>query len=200
MGVTKFSIDLLERYVMPNFREGTLVYELGAQYLYNTEEHCNAAVSGKPVYAKKYFTDRGFGHTSIDLNGEADMLADLCEPLNIVTKAGIITDFGTAEHTDDLYMTLKNCHDLCDAGGFMIHENPKTGNWPVHGNWYFTVEFWESLIKANKYKKVVLGEHPAMGNDKDGWNVYAIFLKIHDTPFVSREVFDELKGFGLYNK
>ena len=56
-------------------------------------------------------------------------------------------------------------------------ENPKTGNWEGHGNHYMTMDFYKQLEGLVDMEIKELGEHPAMGNKKDGWNVYCVFTK-----------------------
>ena len=181
MGTTAFSISLLEKYVFPYLPKGSDVTELGAQYLYDTAEHCLLAVQDKPEFAKTLYQSKGYKHTSIDINGEADLNLNLCQPIEL-RLCHLLTDFGTLEHVDDLWAALENCHRFTKKFGFMVHENPKVGNWPGHGNHYFTCDFWFDLAKANGYE-ILTGETAAMGNTTDGWNVWAVLQKLNDEPF-----------------
>lgn len=75
----------------------------------------------------------------------------------------------------------------------MIHENPKTGNWPGHGAHYFTREFYYGLRDLMGYELIESGQHPAMGNDTDGWNIYAVLRKTENKEFITEAEFNTLK-------
>lgn len=184
MGVTHSDILNLEKLFKSNPPNSVL--ELGSQYLYNNTKNCIAATSGNPAYAKTWFQERNIAHTSIDLNGEADLNIDIINN-NHNEKYDWVTDYGTIEHTNNVYLAFKNCHEWVNDGGLMIHVNPKTGNWPGHGNWYFTQDFYRNLADKCNYKILMLSEIAAMGNAKNGWNVFCVLQKNQDSSFEIKE-------------
>lgn len=171
MGIT--SIDVGNLKVLVEKYKPKSVLELGSQYLYDSAKHCQAAVEGKPVYGKSWFESHGIKHTSVDINDEADINLDITDnDHNDVYDW--VTDYGTIEHTNSAFDSFRNCHNWVKIGGLMIHENPKAGNWPDHGNWFFTQEFYRNLAAKCKYEIIDLKEIAAMGNTKSGWNVYCV--------------------------
>lgn len=184
MGITKLSLDRLER--SGALKEGVTMLELGAQNLYDTEHYGQVA--------KDYFKSLGIEHTSWDIiphQGAKEV--DLRKNIKVKKTFGVITNFGTIEHLDGgLYQGFENIHDHCELGGLMIHENPKTGNWPDHGQHYFTKNFFEQLAKENGYEVVELTEEAAMGNTKDGWNICAVLRKSADQKFMTEAKFKKL--------
>lgn len=174
MGITKHTFDLITKYT----RQGDSMLELGSQNIYFGNNY------GK--FAKVIFESMDIKHTSVDLNGEGDCIVkDLTKPLEL-GEFDIVTNAGTSEHTNDLYACYKNMWDSCKEGGYIVSENPKTENWPGHGNYYLTVDFYMGI--SGDLKEV--GEHPAMGNHTDGWNVYGVIQK--KGKFMSRKEFEKL--------
>ncbi len=187
MGITQFSLSLIEKY-RGNAKD---VVDLGAQNLYID--------SGKAPYASEWYESKGLLYNSIDLSGENGCIVwDLSKIYDPPTWCDLVTDFGTSEHIgkDGKYSTMaiyncwKNKHDLLKPGGVMINENPKTGNWPLHGFNYYTQEFYFKLAELCYYDILEIGEHPAMGNTNDGWNVYCVLKKGVDREFISIEEFE----------
>lgn len=180
MGITSFSLSILDKYV----KEGKSVCELGAQNLY--DKHYD-----KHPYADVYYKSKGMTYECIDLskeNGAIEM--DLESPQKIQTQFDLVTDFGTSEHIKDSYNVHKIIHDLTKVGGIIIKENPKTGNWIGHGFNYVSVDFYNKLAELNGYEILEIDEHPAMNNTIDGWNVYVVFKKVKDSKFISRTKFN----------
>lgn len=179
MGYTNKSIDIVNRYL----REVKSVCDLGAQN--------NYAQPRLPApYMSEWYKSNGISdYMAIDLNGENESKQwDLSEPLKTTKKFDLVADFGTSEHVKDLYQCMLNVHNLTKVGGLMIHENPKTGNWPLHGFHYRDKDFYYQLAEMNGYQLEQLEEHPAMGNTTDGWNVIAVMRKTKEG-FISREQF-----------
>ncbi|HET6224667.1 MAG TPA: hypothetical protein VFF27_00215 [Bacteroidia bacterium] len=184
MGVTGFSINLLEKYK----GDSKSVCELGAQNLYDKDYGTE-----KGPYANVYYNSNGIEYTFIDVSKENNSLdIDLSKPQTFTEVYDLVTDFGTSEHVSDSYNCAKAIHDLVKVGGTVIQENPKTGNWPGHGFHYKTKAFYEKLASSNGYEILELGEHPAMGNNTNGWNVYCVWKKIKDNNFISKARFKEL--------
>ena len=80
------------------------------------------------------------------------MQLDLNKDISIEKSKGpfdLITNFGTSEHVSDQYMCFKNIHRLTRLNGLMYHIVPRIGNWTGHCPYYYDVDFFESLAKAN---------------------------------------------------
>ena len=197
MGVTANCIKLLER----NITGVKTCIELGAQYLYDTNEHLKDIENNTPTFAKEWFIGKGISHVSIDLNGEGDYIGNIEMAIyttgannkaqNVIgifwndpgfLPVDLVTDFGTIEHCTDLWGALKNCHHLTKVGGLMIHCNPMVGHWEGHGHHYFTKEFWIELAKLNDYEIVECYEELMYGS-KTGGVVYAVLRKLNDNKF-----------------
>lgn len=181
MGITSFSLTLIEKHK----GHSKNVCELGSQNLYDKYYK-------NPPYADSYYKSLGMEYSCIDLSGENGALKiDLEKPQDFSGIYDLVTDFGTSEHIRNTYNVHKTIHDLTKPGGIIIRENPKTGNWPGHGFNYYTQEFYEKLAVACGYEILEIGEHPAMGNDTDGWNVYCVLKKASDSPFISKTKFNK---------
>lgn len=177
MGVTTHSDNLVQKH------KGNYItmLELGSQNTYFDSQGVGVA--------KEYYTKQGFEHTSIDMNGEYGSLEfDLSEALIHVDEFDIVTDFGTSEHVDNYYSCWLNKHNGCKVGGLIISENPKVDNWHGHGFHYLTQDFYIGLSAIAGYEVVELGEHPAMGNVTDGWNIYCVLRKVSDL-FPAKDAF-----------
>ena len=179
MGYTSKSIGIVQQYL----REIKSVCDLGAQNNYS------GAANPAP-YISEWYKEKGItDYIAIDLNGENDSKKwDLSEPVKTSKQYDLVADFGTSEHVKDLYGCMANVNKLCKIGGLMIHENPKVGNWPLHGFHYRDKDFYYQLAEANGYQLELLEEHPAMGNTTDGWNVIAVMRKTKDG-FIARHEF-----------
>jgi hypothetical protein len=184
MGITQLSLDRLNRNNC--LKANYLMLELGAQNIYANQNYGDVA--------KYYFQRLGIVHQSIDIieHQGADK-QDLRIDLGYNGGCDCVTNFGTLEHVDgSLYQPLKNIHEACKVGGIMIHENPKTGNWPGHGQHYFTKDFWIELAKACKYELIEVCEEAAMSNTKDGWNVCAVLRVAKDSKFITELQFNKI--------
>lgn len=186
MGLTKHSYDLMMRYA----KKGDSILELGNQTIYFGDDY------GKP--AKPMFEKMGFKHLSIDMNGEdGAKKSDLSVQSDFTggftrNKFDIVTDFGTSEHIEEsFYNCWWNKHTNCKTGGYIISENPKTGNWKGHGHHYLTEDFYRKLADIQGYEIMELGEHPAMSNTTDGWNIYCVLKKLTDK-FITEKQFNKL--------
>lgn len=105
MGITNFSVSLLER-VVKDFRPSTVI-ELGSQNLYTTNEP-------NPPFADVWYNANGFiDYKCIDLAGDNDAFkVDLSQPIVLPNppftprldgrylskEYGLVTDFGSSEH------------------------------------------------------------------------------------------------------
>jgi len=185
MGITTFTIELLTE-ALQHVRPGK-VCELGAQNLYD-------APYPNPMYADIWYRERKMEYQCIDLNKENNALPiDLERSECKLEPVEWVTDFGTSEHIRNYFNVWKYKHDLCKEGGLIISENPKTGNWPKHGFNYTSVDFYKVLARLMRYEIIKIGEHPAMGNVTNGWNVYCILRKTKDNEFIKEKEFKKLK-------
>lgn len=168
MGVTTHSNNLVQ-----NHRgNAKTMLEFGSQNTYFD--------SMQMGIAKEYYASQGFDHYSLDANGEYDSeMVDLSTVLNL-EQCDIVTDFGTSEHVHNFYNCWLNKHNGCKVGGLIISENPKVNNWHGHGFHYVTQGFYKELAKVAGYETIELGEHPAMGNVTDGWNIYCVIKKVSE--------------------
>jgi hypothetical protein len=191
MGITDFSLLILNKYVKANDK----VLELGAQNLYASE------FEGSP-YADLYYKKKQCEYTCLDLNEENNALnLDLATKLSL-DKYNVVTDFGTSEHVGingkhdpkAFYNCWLNKHNACEIGGLIISENPKTSNWPEHGFNYVTENFYRQLAEYNGYEILEIGEHPAMNNTENGWNIYCVLRKTQDK-FMSLTNFKKLEFY-----
>lgn len=177
MGITSLSLDRINRHLKPNSK----LLIIGCQNLYNAENYMEIA--------HPYFERLGHTVRSLDIlgcNGSETM--DLREDLGFEPEWDMVNDCGSKEHIDgDLYQPMLNIHNACKIGGVMVHENPMRGNWPGHGQHYFTKAFYEQL----GYEILEVTEEAAMGNTVDGWNVCAVLRKTSNT-FLYKEDFDKL--------
>lgn len=148
------------------------VVDLGSQNDYST------SYKNVPPFISEWYKSMNIEYLSIDMNGENDSVQwDLSEPVKTVKTYDLVVDAGTSEHVRDLYQCFANVHKLCKIGGFMVHENPKTGNWPEHGMHYFTHEFYAALADKAGYKIVALQDTFAMHNYDTGGNIFCILQK-----------------------
>lgn len=136
--------------------------------------------------------------TSIDIHGKNralpyDLNEHPCDPWN--NYADIVTDFGTMEHTDDIYNCLKNVWKWCTILkpiGISIHANPDQ-SYTKHGNYYFTPAFWETYCKITGAKLLHMETTPVYRKDNPHHELYAVVQ--HSDVFMNREQWDaEMKN------
>lgn len=190
MGITQLSLNRINKYIHPD--DNILI--LGCQNMYNTEDYGQTA--------DFFFGMQGYPVRVLDICGcQGSEIADLREDLKLDPDYSLILQHGTIEHCEckSLYQVFKNIHEACQVNGTMIHENPKTGNWPGHGFHYFTAEFYVQLSDAMGYCLTV-EEEPAMGNTTDGWNVCAVLIKREEFPFMTEAKFNKIYKKHIYAK
>lgn len=188
MGITQFSLDMIRQY--NGEQSGIRHLLVGCQNLYDNTHYGEIA--------QPYYESLGQNVVSIDITACNNSIKhDLRKPLKI-DPFDFISQHGTLEHVETrkgFYLSFKHLHEVLKVGGIIIHENPKTGNWPGHGNHYITEKFFMELAKVVGYDLLAIGEHPAMGNTTNGWNVYCVLKRINDGPFISEKEFNELPIF-----
>ena len=114
---------------------------------------------------KDYFTNRGFEHVSVDINGlHGSIVRDLTKPEEFKDWHGsydVLTNAGTTEHVEPFesqYDCFGIIHDCVRVGGIMIHvlpdvyERDEHGLWINHCRYYFSKPFFELLAKECKYE------------------------------------------------
>ena len=184
MGYTGFTKRIIQT-VIDNYNPKSII-DLGAQQDYDQPNL-------PAPYIDVWYKGMGVDYCCIDLNGEnVAMILDLSEPIKRVMALDriftLLVDAGTSEHIGKdgsfswqaIYNCWYNKHNILQTEGIMVSENPKTGNWPGHGFNYYTKEFYRQLEAATDYHIILLDEHPAMGNEIDGWNVMCVMQKKSD--------------------
>jgi len=188
MGITAFSKDMIRLY--GGEERGIRHLLVGCQNMYDNGHYGQIA--------QDYY--KGFGQdvVSIDITAcNGSLEHDLRKPLPVLASFDFISQHGTLEHVESregFYLAFKHLHEVLEMGGIIVHENPKTGNWPGHGNHYLTQDFYIQLAKLMDYDIVAIGENCAMGNCNDGYNIYAVLRKRKEE-FISMEEFNKLPIF-----
>jgi len=191
MGINDKSFQLLEWY-FNSFPMSRSVLELGAQNFYQTY---GRVTSG--CYADQYYKVKGVTrYDCIDLNGENyARVLDLSKPISSLGSYDLVTDFGTQEHisikmnVEDLYNCWTTKYNA--SSRHIISVNPKTGNWPKHGAYFFTMDFYRVLSRLTGLHILRLEEHFAMGNSVDGWEVACVFEKTPRSKWIDLDTFQE---------
>lgn len=212
MGYTQFTKQLIEPY-LPEVKS---IIDLGSQNDFSKGDM-------PPPFISKWYEDKEIDYTSIDLAGDNNSLKlNWCYPLpSFIGQFDLVVDAGSSEHSaiakeytnvkynDNLnsiypkgdldiergyYECWLNKHNLCKIGGLIISENPESKSWLGHGYTYLVEDFYKELAKVTDYEILELGRHPAMGNDKDGWNIFSV-IKKHSEIFPSFEIFNSLPIF-----
>lgn len=114
---------------------------------------------------KEYFTNRGFEHVSVDINGLHGAIArDLTKPEEFQHWHGlwdVLTNSGTTEHVEPFesqYECFGIIHDCIKVGGIAIHLVPdvhecdERGVWKNHCRYYYSASFFELLASECKYE------------------------------------------------
>jgi hypothetical protein len=112
---------------------------------------------------KEYFTNLGYDHTSVDLNGNrGSLIKDLTKSTDFeewTSYFDILTNSGTTEHVepfDNQYDCFKILHDCVKIGGLMIHLIPDIepldqGHFANHCNYYYSEKFFNDLALNCNY-------------------------------------------------
>lgn len=209
MGYTQFTKQLIEPYLS----EVESVIDLGSQNDFSTVEM-------PPLFISDWYFNKSIKYMSIDLAGDNNSLKlNWCYPIpSFVGQFDLVVDAGSSEHSaiaseytnvkynenlnsiypkGDIdvergyYECWRNKHNLCKMWGLIISENPESKSWPGHGYSYITKDFYRELTRVTDYEILELHRHPAMGNDKDGWNIFSVIRK-HSEVFPSFDIFNSL--------
>jgi hypothetical protein len=185
LGYTGFTKGLIQSLI--DTQDIKTVIDLGAQ---NNYDQPNLPAP----YISEWYKEKGISYECIDLNGENGAIVwNLGEQINLSTYVEVagrgvvdlVVDAGTSEHVgkdnafdwEAIYNCWLNKFNLCKEGGYIVSENPLTGNWPGHGFNYYTAKFYVQLQDASDLIALEAGTHPAMWNTTDGWNVYCVMKK-----------------------
>jgi hypothetical protein len=120
---------------------------------------------GKPISltGKKYFSDMGIDHVSVDLNGlNESVIKDLRNPQDFTefkNKFDIITNAGTTEHVEPFESQIV-CygilHDCLKVNGLFIHILPDAsevdGMWKNHCKFYYSLELFTNMASEFNYQ------------------------------------------------
>lgn len=114
---------------------------------------------------KDYFTQRGFTHISVDINGlHGAIVRDLTKPEEFRDWHGtfdVLTNSGTTEHVEPFesqFECFSIIHDCIKIGGIAIHlipdvfERDRHGSWKYHCHYYYSGSFFELLAKECEYE------------------------------------------------
>ena len=112
---------------------------------------------------KEYFTNLGYDHISVDLNGKRGSLVKDLTKLTDFDEwpeyFDILTNSGTTEHVEPFesqYDCFKILHDCVKVGGLMIHLIPdieplNQGHFVNHCNYYYSEKFFNDLALNSNY-------------------------------------------------
>lgn len=160
MGLNSSHLSYIEssiEQVFGNETRGLRMLELGDQ------------VIGDPGIIEKtgkaYFTNRGYTHVSVDINGQHGSISrDLTKPEQFLDWRGswdILTNSGTTEHVEPFeaqYECFGIIHDCVKVGGIAIHLLPDVeeldhrGAWKNHCRYYYSELFFELLVRECQYE------------------------------------------------
>jgi len=131
---------------------------------------------------KDYFESIGLEHTSIDWGGKHGAIKrDLRKPLwSEFGQFDMVTNIGTTEHVTNQAMVWENIHNMTKPGGWVVSHCPYPGNWPGHGMFYPTREFYAQFAELNGYKIEKIGEDSPSPKTV----LQARLLKLNDKPFI----------------
>jgi len=137
---------------------------------------------------KEYFSNLGYEHISIDLNGlDESLIKDISKEEDFYEFFGyfdVITNCGTLEHVEPFeaqYTGFLNIHNSLKVGGLSTHIAPdiefsKKG----HCQYYYDLNFWNTIVENSDYE--FLGTTII-----NNWRHYA--MKKIGTKFLNRELF-----------
>lgn len=152
--------------IRPPYKDVTMC-ELGNQRMKYDDTQLDHYVREKtglygqqlPRSGKEFFTQLGFIHTSIDINGKDGALAlDLCAPLPGKMKGQftIVTNFGTTEHVDDQTVVFSNIAMLLEKNGVVVHVVPaKDGLLKNHGMYQYATDFFAFQVGRYGYEYIL---------------------------------------------
>src|SRR6188768_3715403 len=122
----------------------TLIRLKGVKTVCDLGDQINYVTREPHPYMSEWYKANGItDYMSIDLNGKNDSKKwDMGDAIKTNKKFDLVTNCGFAEHVKNMYQCFANIHKLTRVGGFMLHETPRTKNWPHHAHHYLTDSFY----------------------------------------------------------
>lgn len=168
----------------------------------------NQIMKWHPDYvAKTFFTNSGaIEHVSIDLNAKNGALPlDLSKDLLVdhpewKKHFDFVTNYGTAEHVlNGIYECYRNIHNFCRQGGIIANDGPPDCCCPWHSPYHYRPYFFPELAKKCGYKTLLFDARVVQGRrgckeNKDRTLVIAVFQKVNDNEFISKDEFNSIQG------
>ena len=178
MSLKQNVVDLVTQSTLKAFGklEGLSMLELGNQI-------------GMGTTGKEYWTSKGMNHTSVDLNGRTgSIVKDLSklEDFNDMLESfDVVYNSGTSEHVEP-FQAQYTCFKIMDAvtrkNGVIINLVPDVlrrdigGHLKDHCRYYYSVDFFDTLIQESKYEKIVV--------ELDTRIVKASYIKTNSSKFM----------------
>ncbi len=160
MGLKRSYLSFIEHSIEQTFGKdvnGLRMLELGDQIILNPDA---AEKTGK-----EYFTNRGYEHVSVDINGLHGAAArDLTRPEQFSDwhdSWDILTNSGTTEHVEPFesqYDCFNIIHSCIKTGGIAVHlipdvyERDERGAWKNHCRYYYSEAFFKLLAEECEYE------------------------------------------------
>jgi hypothetical protein len=160
MGLNTTYLRFIESSIAQIFNKGVMplrMLELGDQVI--TDPNISESTG------KAYFTNRGYEHVSVDINGlHGAVVRDLTRPEQFHDWHGswdILTNSGTTEHVEPFelqYECFSIIHDCLKVGGIAVHlipdvhQHDEHGAWKNHCGYYYSGVFFEILAKECEYE------------------------------------------------
>jgi hypothetical protein len=109
---------------------------------------------------KAYYTNQGFEHTSVDLNGlDGSLVKDLSNLDDFAEYKDyfdVITNAGTIEHVEPFeaqYTAYLNVHNSLKIGGVALHIGPDINfTKKNHCQYYYDKEFYDTIVENSDYE------------------------------------------------
>jgi len=197
MGLKYNTIEIIESCISKTFSDGKglKMLELGDQVIHEKNDH---------RAGKEYFTDKGFDHISVDLNGlHGSIVKDLSVPSQFTdwhNYFDIITNAGTTEHVEPYkrqWEAFSVIHNCLKPGGMAIHILPEIHSrdnnrtWFDHCHYYYSFDFFKKLSKRCDYEIIF--------HEQIQGNIIVAYIKKTDNEFkISRE--ELLEKIAVRNK
>ena len=184
--ITPDGYKLLAQHILP----GDFIIELGDQLADWSEK------AGKQRADRLIENEFDCTVLSVDIHGKNHSLSlDLNQPLikDWSFNADIVTDFGTIEHTDDIYQALRNVHQFLMPDGISIHANPDK-SYTSHGNYYFSEAFWGVYADLIGAEVLYLQTIPVYVKTNPMHEIYCVMMHKEGLKFPSREEFNKACG------
>jgi hypothetical protein len=162
MGLKKSYLSFIESSIEHTFGNnvsGLRMLELGDQVIMEPN------ITEKT--GKEYFTNHGYEHVSVDINGlHGSVARDLTKPEQFHdwhNSWDILTNSGTTEHVQPFeaqYDCFGIIHDCLKVGGIAVHlipdvdERDERNAWKNHCRYYYSGSFFDLLAKECEYELV----------------------------------------------